>query len=59
MEKSVKEANESTSVLWKKTGCALCPQNCGLEVLVENNRIIKVKPDKENPAARVIAVVKA
>ncbi|HOC60748.1 MAG TPA: molybdopterin-dependent oxidoreductase [Smithellaceae bacterium] len=31
-----------------KTGCVLCPQNCGLEVEVENNRIIKVKADKSN-----------
>jgi anaerobic selenocysteine-containing dehydrogenase len=31
-----------------KTGCVLCAQNCGLEVEVENNRIIKVKPDKSN-----------
>ncbi len=34
---------------WKKTGCVLCAQNCGLEVLVENNRIVKVKGDKQNP----------
>ena len=25
---------------WHKTGCVLCGQNCGLEVLVENNRMI-------------------
>src|SRR5450759_4780220 len=31
-----------------KTGCVLCAQNCGLEVEVENNRIVKVKPDKSN-----------
>ncbi|PKN66420.1 MAG: molybdopterin dinucleotide-binding protein [Deltaproteobacteria bacterium HGW-Deltaproteobacteria-12] len=31
-----------------KTGCVLCAQNCGLEVEVESNRIIKVKPDKSN-----------
>jgi anaerobic selenocysteine-containing dehydrogenase len=34
---------------WKKTSCALCSINCGLETQVENNRIVKVKPDKENP----------
>ena len=33
---------------WHKTGCVLCAQNCGLEVLVENDRMIKVKPDKSN-----------
>jgi len=34
---------------WKKTGCVLCPQNCGLEALVKNNHIIKVRGDKDNP----------
>jgi anaerobic selenocysteine-containing dehydrogenase len=34
---------------WKKTGCVCCAQNCGLEVMVEGNRIVKVRPDKENP----------
>ncbi len=34
---------------WKVTSCALCAQNCGLEVQVENNRILKVRPDKNNP----------
>ncbi len=34
---------------WHKTGCVLCPQNCGLEVLVESNKMVKVRPDKENP----------
>ncbi len=33
---------------WKKTSCVLCAQNCGLETLIENNRIVKVRPDKSN-----------
>jgi len=33
---------------WHKTGCVLCAQNCGLEVLVEDDRMVKVRPDKEN-----------
>ena len=37
---------------WHKTGCVLCAQNCGLEVLVEDNRMIKVKPDKSNPRSQ-------
>ena len=37
---------------WKKTGCVLCAQNCGLEVQVENNRIVKVRGDKENPRSK-------
>lgn len=31
-----------------KTGCVLCAQNCGLEVEVDNNRIVRVKGDKSN-----------
>ncbi|MBA4394043.1 MAG: molybdopterin dinucleotide-binding protein, partial [Desulfobacca sp.] len=31
-----------------KTGCVLCAQNCGLEVEIENNRLVKVRGDKEN-----------
>ncbi len=34
---------------WHKTGCVMCAQNCGLEVFVENNRMVKVRPDKDNP----------
>ena len=34
---------------FQKTSCVLCAQNCGLEVLVENNRMVKVRPDKDNP----------
>jgi anaerobic selenocysteine-containing dehydrogenase len=34
---------------WQKTSCVCCAQNCGLEVMVEANRIVKVRPDKENP----------
>lgn len=37
---------------WKKTGCVLCAQNCGLEVQVEDNRIVKVRGDKENPRSK-------
>jgi anaerobic selenocysteine-containing dehydrogenase len=31
-----------------KTGCVLCPQNCGLQIEVEANRIVKVRADKTN-----------
>ncbi len=37
---------------WHKTGCVLCAQNCGLEVLVEDNRMVKVRPDRDNPRSR-------
>ncbi|WP_136799718.1 molybdopterin-containing oxidoreductase family protein [Desulfosediminicola ganghwensis] len=34
---------------WLPTSCALCAQNCGLLVKVENNRIVNVKGDRDNP----------
>ncbi len=37
---------------WHKTGCVLCAQNCGLEILVDGGRMVKVRPDKENPRSQ-------
>jgi anaerobic selenocysteine-containing dehydrogenase len=37
---------------WKKSGCVLCAQNCGLELFIENNRIQKVRGDKDNPRSK-------
>ncbi len=37
---------------WKKTSCVLCGNNCGLELLIENNRIARVRPDKSNPLSQ-------
>ena len=37
---------------WKKTGCICCAQNCGLELEVEDNKVIKVRPDKTNPRSQ-------
>ena len=37
---------------WKKTSCALCAQNCGLEVIAEGSKILKVRADRENPRSR-------
>ncbi len=37
---------------WHKTGCVLCAQNCGLEALVEDGRMVEVRPDKANPRSR-------
>jgi anaerobic selenocysteine-containing dehydrogenase len=34
---------------WKKTACVLCGNRCGLEVQVEDNRIVKVRGDKDSP----------
>ncbi len=37
---------------WHTTGCVLCAQNCGLKVLVEDNRIVKSRPDPDNPRSQ-------
>lgn len=37
---------------WKKTGCVLCAQNCGLEILVEDGKMCRVRPDKDNPRSQ-------
>jgi anaerobic selenocysteine-containing dehydrogenase len=34
---------------WKKTACVLCGNCCGLEVQVENNRIVRARGDKDSP----------
>jgi anaerobic selenocysteine-containing dehydrogenase len=36
---------------WKKTSCVLCGNQCGIEVRVENNKIVKVRGDKDNPVS--------
>ncbi len=41
-----------------KTSCVLCAQNCGLEVEIEGDKIIKVKGDKDNPRSQGYVCVK-
>jgi len=44
--------------LWEKTSCVLCAQNCGLEVLIKNNTIAKVRPDRNNPRSQGYVCIK-
>jgi anaerobic selenocysteine-containing dehydrogenase len=37
---------------WQKTSCVLCFNNCGLEVIAEGSKIVKVRGDKENPRSQ-------
>ena len=37
---------------WRKTACNLCYVNCGLEVLVDQGKIAKVRGDRENPKSQ-------
>src|SRR6201994_4786918 len=37
---------------WKKTACNICYVNCGVEVLVDDGKISKVRGDRDNPKSR-------
>jgi anaerobic selenocysteine-containing dehydrogenase len=37
---------------WHKTACNLCYVNCGLEVMIEDDRMTKVRGDKSNPKSQ-------
>ncbi len=37
---------------WKKTACILCSLNCGLEVQVDGDRIVKARGDKDHPTSQ-------
>jgi anaerobic selenocysteine-containing dehydrogenase len=37
---------------WKSTACIMCSNNCGIQVRVEDDRIVEVRPDKKNPFSR-------
>jgi anaerobic selenocysteine-containing dehydrogenase len=37
---------------WKKTACILCSQNCGLEVVVEDRRLTRIRGDREHPTSK-------
>ena len=37
---------------WHKTSCVMCAQNCGLEVKVHDNKMVKVRPDRDNPRSQ-------
>jgi len=41
---------------WHTTSCSLCAQNCGLQVKIENNRIVKVRSETAQIANRPIAI---
>ena len=34
---------------WKKTQCTICGVSCGLEVEVEDNKVISCRPDPDRP----------
>ena len=41
-----------SEVEWKPTACLVCGNSCGIEVRVEDDKIVKVRGDKNNPASK-------
>src|SRR5215475_13770997 len=37
---------------WRKSACNICYVNCGVELLVDQDRITKVRGDRENPKSQ-------
>lgn len=37
---------------WKKTECNFCAVSCGLEVEIEDNKIVNVRPDPDSPRSK-------
>jgi anaerobic selenocysteine-containing dehydrogenase len=37
---------------WQKTACNLCYINCGIELMVDDGRIAKVRGDRDNPKSQ-------
>jgi anaerobic selenocysteine-containing dehydrogenase len=42
----------ATTAEWHKSACNLCYVNCGIEVLVEEGRIAKVRGDRDHPKSQ-------
>lgn len=38
--------------VWKKTQCSYCALSCGLEMEIEDNKIVNVRPDKDSPRTK-------
>ncbi|MDY2736156.1 hypothetical protein, partial [Intestinibacter sp.] len=38
--------------VWKKTQCNFCAATCGIEMEIEDNKIINVRPDKDSPKSK-------
>jgi anaerobic selenocysteine-containing dehydrogenase len=44
--------SQQPSQQWQKTACNICYVNCGVEVMVDQGRITKVRGDRENPKSQ-------
>ncbi|WP_066902582.1 molybdopterin-dependent oxidoreductase [Millisia brevis] len=41
-----------TEPQWQKTACILCECNCGLEVLLDDRQLVKIRGDKAHPQSQ-------
>jgi anaerobic selenocysteine-containing dehydrogenase len=48
-----------TANVWRQTACNLCYVNCGIEVMTEGRRMVKIRGDKAHPDTKGYACQKA
>jgi anaerobic selenocysteine-containing dehydrogenase len=47
----VTQTEPTAAPTWQKTACILCECNCGIEVQVEDRRLIRIRGDKSHPSS--------
>ena len=52
MSRAVTSSTVTSRAGWHKTACNICYVNCGVEVLVDDGRITKVRGDRDNPKSQ-------
>src|SRR5207253_4711379 len=56
---SLEMDERQTANVWRPTACNLCYVNCGIEVVTEGRRIVKIRGDKAHPDTKGYACQKA
>ena len=49
----------STGTTVKKTFCSICSAFCGFEAVVDDGRVVEMRPDPDNPMSRGFSCTKA
>jgi hypothetical protein len=48
-ERSLEMGEQQTARVWRQTACNLCYINCGIEVVTEGRRMVKIRGDRMHP----------
>jgi anaerobic selenocysteine-containing dehydrogenase len=49
----------TTTNQWRSTACGLCYVNCGIEVMTQGHRMVRIRGDRAHPSTRGYACQKA